>query len=207
MRVLITGGEGYIGSNLAQLVDCEQYDVTNGHDVLNRSQLERAIIKYDIMVHLAAISGIQPCDKVPPIAVVENIIGTKNVAELCKLHNKKMVFASSQAVHKQSMYGLTKLIGERIVSYYGGVSLRFSNVWGGLDYLKLKDSAIARLNKCTFEDRGHGEELRDFIHVDDVCKGIVAAFNYDSGVYDLKSGISISINELIERFHGGEFRC
>ena len=73
--------------------------------------------------------------------------------------------------------------------------------------MKLKDSAIARLNKCTFEDRGHGEEIRDFIHVDDVCKGIVAAFNYDSGVYDLKSGISISINELIERFHGGEFRC
>ena len=205
--ILVTGGLGYIGENFIRKHPDESfsYDIKLGQDVLDENLLESYMLMADTVVHLSAISGIGACEKGVPEAVLNNIMGTLTVCRLASKHGVKIVYASSQAVHRDSVYGLSKKIGERVVSYYDGVSLRFSNVWGGGNYLGMKDSAIARLNKGTWEDRGDNAEVRDFIHVDNVCNRIYESI-YPSGVYDVCSGVKITIGELQEKFKLGEYR-
>lgn len=208
LKILITGGEGYIGSNLEPLLENSIiYDLKRGLDIRNRTKLVRYVEKADAVIHLAAIAGIETCAEDPESAVNTNILGTMNVIKECTLQGKNMVFASSQAVHHPSVYGATKLLGERMTVKAGFTACRLSNVWGGRRFLDLKDSAVARLNKGTWEDRGHDDEVRDFIHVDKVCKHLIAALQWPSGVYETCSGEKITIRELKNRFIQGDFRA
>ena len=66
MNILVTGGEGYIGSNLKDCFKREgwrfvSYDIVNLRDVRAKTVLEEYVRKADAVVHLAAISGVEPC--------------------------------------------------------------------------------------------------------------------------------------------------
>ncbi|MCK4964839.1 MAG: hypothetical protein KAS54_07145, partial [Dehalococcoidia bacterium] len=61
-----------------------------------------------------------------------------------------------------------------------------------------KETAVARLMKGTFEERGHGQEKRDFIHVDEVCKGLIGASVLPpTSVIDICTGKTLSIDEIV----------
>lgn len=209
--ILVTGGRGYIGENFIKKHPrgTISYDLKDNQDVLDIELLEKYMKQVETVVHLAALPSVGKCEENPIEAVEKNIIGTLNVCKLASKHKVKIIYASSFAVKHgeniQKMYGLSKYIGEKMVAYYGGVSLRFSNVWGGENYLRLKDSAIARLNKGTWEERGHGGETRDFVHVSVVIEQIYKAINYPAGVYDVCSGDPITIAELKNRFIKGMY--
>jgi len=205
--ILVTGGDGYIGENFIKKYPDEtiSYDIKHNQDILDVNLLESYMLSVDAVIHLAAISGIGACENGVPEAVMNNILGTLNVCSLAAKHGVKIIFSSSQAVHRDTLYGLSKRVGEKIVAYYGGTSLRFSNVYGGSNYLRLKDSAIARLNKGTWEDRGHDGEYRDFVHVNEVVKQIHDAIKQPRGIYDVCSGDTITIAELRRRFNLGMY--
>jgi UDP-glucose 4-epimerase len=112
-----------------------------------------------------------------------------------------------------SPYGASKLSGEAYCSaFYGSfdlktVSLRFSNVYGPGSLNK--GSVVALFFKRIQEGKpliiyGDGEQTRDFIYVDDICKAIYTAFNHESGrpdryygtVYQVGTGTETSINQL-----------
>lgn len=210
--VLLTGGEGYIGENLKRAletrnIDYRSFDLENGHDILDVEDLSRSMRKVSRCIHLAAFGDILDCERAPAKAVETNIIGTYNIATTAHKYGVKLVFASSFAVehpdNRDSVYGLSKAIGERIVSYYGGVLCRLSNVYGGIKFTDLKKSVVARLMKGTYEDRGHGAEERDFIHVREVSDRLIEALkaqpNKVSGeVLRICSGQVLSIDEIVE---------
>jgi UDP-glucose 4-epimerase len=142
-NVLITGGNGYIGSVLqyhlkhyyAHLIKTVvSYDVTNGYDILNIDQLTSCLIKHNIyiVIHLAACSSVTECEGNKRKAFLINVKGTKNVLEA--MHRTKcnhLIYASSSAVYGNtkedflnenkrgctpcSMYGFTKLSGEHVL--------------------------------------------------------------------------------------------
>ncbi|XP_052791817.1 GDP-D-glycero-alpha-D-manno-heptose dehydrogenase-like [Mya arenaria] len=117
MKILLTGGAGYIGSTLTPLLlqlghkvtvyDMFMWGVTPllpvaDHpglrivrgDIRDRDSLAQCMSDQDVIVHLAAIVGYPACDKDPNLAVEINVNGTRNVSEL-KTSRQILVYASS----------------------------------------------------------------------------------------------------------------
>lgn len=153
----------------------------------------------DIVVHLAANTGVAPSVDNPRLDMETNVAGTFNMLEAAR-HNdiERFVFASSGAPigdveppitedkppKPVSPYGASKLAGEGYCSaYYRAfgletVSLRFGNVYGPRS--KHKSSVVAKFIKQalageTLEIYGDGNQTRDFIYIDDLIQAICLA--------------------------------
>jgi len=116
-KVIITGGCGFIGSNLVDelvkknfevIVIDNKFDNKNKnatyykYDINNYDVIEPLFIDIDYVFHLAAESRIQPAIENPRLAIKTNVLGTCNVLEACRQHNVKRVIYSSTS----SAYGL-----------------------------------------------------------------------------------------------------
>ncbi|MBW5446517.1 NAD-dependent epimerase/dehydratase family protein [Cohnella sp. CFH 77786] len=181
-------------------------------------------IRPSIVFHLAAQVGVSSSVRAPEKDALINVIGTIHVWEGCRKAGAKLVFSSTAAVygtvpagvgvteHRRpnptSPYGLSKKTAEDYIrlggsSEGGGYSiLRYSNVYGEGQTTEGEGGVIA-----LFRDRirrglpliihGDGNQRRDFIHVDDVVQANLAAIGRGSGgVYNISSGISVSIKQL-----------
>lgn len=252
MRVLVTGGCGFIGANLCHYlvsrgisklcvrvlddlsegreeylgVDENGFEIIRG-DVRDTHVTMDAVRNVDAVVHLAAKTSVVDSTLQPEETYEVNAAGTLRLLEACRSHGvKRFVFASSNAVlgeqappaHEQlvpepiSPYGASKLAGEALCRAYSAtfglqtVVLRFANVYGPLS--GHKTSVVARfvrqiLRGETLTVYGDGRQIRDFVHVDDVCQAIERALQWEpashvSPVFQIGSGMGTSICELIE---------
>ncbi len=178
----------------------------------------------DIIVHLAANTGVGPSVENPRVDMEANVIGVFNMLEAAK-HNKvrKFVFASSGApvgeceppIHEElaphpvSPYGASKLAGEGYCSAYyktfalQTVALRFGNVYGPLS--GHKNSVVAKfikqaMNGETLEIYGDGSQTRDFIYIDDLVQAILLAVKADVGgeVFQIATYKETTVNEIAD---------
>ena len=150
----------------------------------------------DILVHLAASTGVMPSIENPMEDCISNVLGTLNYLEAARLNGARgFVFASSGApvgeqnppIHEKmvprpiSPYGASKLAGEAYCAAYHGsfgldtVALRFGNVYG--PHSNHKTSVVAEfikhiLNSEPLPIYGDGNQTRDFIYVDDLIQAI-----------------------------------
>lgn len=177
----------------------------------------------DIIVHLAANTGVAPSVADPVMDCRTNVLGTLNYLEAAR-HCKapRFVFASSGApvgeveppIHEElaphpvSPYGASKLAGEGYCSAYfrtfgvETVCLRFGNVYGPLS--GKKDSVVAKFIKQAFagepvEIYGDGTQTRDFIHVSDLIGAIrLAASKPDIGgeTFQIATSREHTVNEV-----------
>jgi len=174
-------------------------------DVCSETEVKNVVDGADIIVHLAANTGVQPSVENPHQDLMTNVIGTFNLLESARAANlQKFIFASSGAplgeatppIHEalaarpKSPYGSSKLACEGYCSSYfhtfglNTVSLRFSNVYGPNS--GHKTSVVAKyirasLLKERFQIFGDGEQTRDFLFVDDLIDAIILA----SGATDI----------------------
>jgi UDP-glucose 4-epimerase len=122
-KALITGGAGFIGSHLAELLldeGCEVYaldDVSTGkmenvsrlaerrdfhlvvESVLSSSVVSELVHKCDVVYHLAAAVGVRLIVEQPVHTMVTNVQGTETVLEYCTKFGKRVLIASSSEVY------------------------------------------------------------------------------------------------------------
>ncbi len=155
-KVLVTGGVGFIGTNLIkelikkgiEVVSIDNYSTGNKHNeiegvkYLDNDIEEIFSIKeknFNLCFHLAAQSRVQPSFDNPLESVRVNVTGTTKVMEWAKINNIKVVYAGSSSKHhdpSDSPYAMTKYLGEEICKLYKksfsvNVEIcRFYNVYG-----------------------------------------------------------------------------
>ncbi|MCS7113215.1 MAG: NAD-dependent epimerase/dehydratase family protein [Nitrososphaerota archaeon] len=238
MRIVVTGGAGFIGGNLSVYLKGRGYDVV-AVDSLERastkSLLEEAgvelivsdlrysidIPRADIIVHTAAYIDVDESFRKPYEYIVNNTAVTMALAKKSLDDSVKLIYLSSAAVYGEpkylpidedhpkdpiSPYGLSKLMGEYAVSFYGRLGLRYAivrpfNVYGPGQ----RGSYVGVIAR--FIDRvrrgeppviyGDGSQTRDFIHVSDLSRLIERIIEVDAiGVYNAGSGIETRIIDL-----------
>jgi UDP-glucose 4-epimerase len=181
----------------------------------------------DWIIHLAANTGVISSIDNPYEDMEVNVKGTVNILEAAKNNGvRKVILASSGAVYGNNLeppysedqvgapsspYGASKLSTEAYASAYTHslgletIALRFSNVYGR--YSDKKTSVIPKFIKHVlttnelFYIYGDGSATRDFIHVDDIVRGIILACTTKvSGhkVFNLGTGVQTPIAHVLE---------
>lgn len=154
-NILITGGAGFIGSNLIKELIDSGYNVTSIDDYSSGSKSnEKSGAKYikidindiskvgkdfDLCFHLAAQSRVQPSFEHPEKSLRVNAVGTAKVMEWAYKNKIKVIYAGSSSKHhdpSDSPYAMYKFLGEEICKLYKksfsvNVEIaRFYNVYG-----------------------------------------------------------------------------
>lgn len=242
--IVITGGSGFIGSHLCNLLADQGHAVRiidiapppmGVHaefvraSILDLPRLQRLVAGADAIVHLAALVDVQASITDPYSDFQVNVGGTINVLEAAR-HNgvEKVAYASSAAVYGNpqevpiaeehpaaplSPYGLSKLTAERYVLLYNSLygmknsALRLFNVFGrGQSAFSPYSGVITKFADAIAEGKqpiiyGHGEQTRDFVHVDDVAAAFCMAL--DGGGCDVPlnigSGKETAVLDLLEK--------
>ena len=163
MKILVTGGVGFIGTNLVKKLITMGKDITSIDDYstgLKKNEIkgvkyiksdieliDKIDTEYDLCFHLAAQSRVQPSFENPEESIRVNVNGTTKVMEWAKKHNVKVIYAGSSSKHhdpSDSPYAMTKFLGEEICklykkSYNVNVEIaRFYNVYGPYEPLDEK---------------------------------------------------------------------
>ena len=136
MRILVTGGAGFIGTNLIKRLVSQGHKVTS-YDNYTTGKKENHItgcnyydidiatcifeVDFDIVFHMAAIARIQPSFKNPKEYFNTNANGTLNISEYCSKNNIPLIYAGSSSHHSgkfKNPYTFSKDMGEDIIHLY-----------------------------------------------------------------------------------------
>jgi nucleoside-diphosphate-sugar epimerase len=128
-----------------------------------------------------------------------------NIMPQLKLSNKPFLFVSSQLAEEyDTVYGVTKRLGEVWTHLIQGVRVRLWNVYGAMEELSERSHVVAdfvhqALMSGEIRMLTNGEERRQFIHIRDVCSALHRALSARlPGVYDITSFEWVSVRELAE---------
>lgn len=195
------------------------------NDVRNARACQCCSQDMDVIVHLAANTGVGPSVKNPTLDMEINVGGTFNMLESARAnHVKRFIFASSGApagecdppIHEElpphpvSPYGASKLAGEGYCSAYfrtfgvQTVSLRFGNVYGpGSGH---KSSVVAKFIKKamageSLEIYGDGTQTRDFIFIDDLVQAIRLSQSTDGiggEIFQIATNKETTVSEMTD---------
>jgi len=195
-KVIVFGGNGFIGSYIVQELLERGYDVVSADlnpskyvdeqyfqecDILDTDSVNKLIDGASIVYNFAGFANLDDAIANPIKALELNVMGNLNILEACKKHHiKRFVYASSAYAmsDKGSFYGISKLTSEKLTEeYYKKFGLeftivRYGSVYGERDY---HNNYIYNLLKKSLETNeinhsGDGEEIREYIHAADVAK-------------------------------------
>lgn len=240
--VLITGAAGSIGSeiarqvlkfNLRKLILVDQgetplYELNNElnqlkssvefetvvGDVRNRSRMSNAFsaFKPNVVFHAAAYKHVPLMEQNPSEAILTNVLGTQNIADLCGEHKvSKMVYISTdKAVNPSSIMGASKRIGEIYIQALNDkleqdgqackyVTTRFGNVLGSNgSVIPLFRKQIAEGGPVTVT---HPEMTRFFMTIPEACQLVLEAGAMGNGgeIFVFDMGESVKIYDLAKK--------
>ncbi|MFC7231481.1 NAD-dependent epimerase/dehydratase family protein [Saliphagus sp. GCM10025308] len=219
--IAVTGAAGFIGSRVLHLLEQthpewsvraidNQYrgqvsavgSVDIEHvDIRDRHRLESALDGADVVLHLAAISGVDDCDTNRDLAYDVNVTGTNDVAWFCRKNGSALVFPFSMAVlgdpdtfpitaddprDPLNWYGRTKLLGECAIdtladgAFPAHLFLK-SNLYGDhvVDGTVVSKPTVINffVNRATSNEPltvyEPGTQSRNFVHVKDVARAYI----------------------------------
>lgn len=233
-KVLVTGGAGFVGYNLCkrllkdghEVVSIDNYSTgKKENEISGVNYINADISEYpldntgkdvDVVYHLAASARIQPSFVEPVLYAKNNVVGTFNVCEYCRLNNVPLVFAGSSSHHSgkfKNPYTFTKDLSEETVDLYQRLfdieasTARFYNVYGPHQLEEGAATLIGIWDKAfrdnqPFNVYGDGSKRRDFTHVDDIVDALVLIFEKKSWgkIFELGRGENYSISEVAKMY-------
>ena len=231
MKLLVTGGSGYLGTHVSRFFDADDFSRRSHLDVLNPDEAAKAT-HYDVVIHLAAFSSKDPADADKCFRT--NVEGTANLLRHMR-PNSVFIFASTKDVYGehaddyaevpescstefcgQAALEWSKLIAERHVEYYSAQR----NFRSCIFRLSTVYARPSEGNKSGFVThyvesvkRGwpirwplEGTPVRDILHVDDfsrACRAFIDS-SLTRGLYNLGGGRenADSLRDIVEKVAG-----
>lgn len=228
MKILVTGGSGFLGTHVRQFFSADDFSRRSGFDVLNLQDAQK-VQDYDVVIHLAAM-----LDKTPEAAeevFLTNVEGTINLLRSMK-KNSVFIFASTKDVYGrfadnfreipetcQTLYNgqtaleWSKLIAERYVEFYANQNkfrsciFRLSTVYAPLSAGNTPNFVsyfIDAINKGEpLQLQANGAPRRDLLHVEDFAAACAAFIDsvIRHGLFNLGGGAanSLTLRELVAK--------
>jgi nucleoside-diphosphate-sugar epimerase len=227
MKILVTGGSGYLGTHVRRFFNADDFSRRSQLDILNPHDAAM-VADYDVVIHLAAMLNKDP--EAAEGCFRTNVEGTANLLKHMQ-PNSVFIYASTKDVYGafadeyrevpetcrtdysgQSALEWSKLIGERYVEYYAhergfrSCIFRLSTV-----YARPSDGNEAGFITYYVESVKYGEPIhlplegkpvRDILHVDDFSRACRAFMDstIPHGLYNLGGGIknSATLRDIIE---------
>ena len=175
MKVLITGGNGYIAKSLCDKlsptyditsVTRDDFDLTNPLEVSNWFKGK----KFDVVIH-TAITGGNRLQQESQMTLQQNLMMYYNLSQNKKHFNKFISFGSGAEIHRtDTPYGLSKkIIAESMYEKYNFYNIRVYAVFdeNELDRRFIKSNIVRYLNKESMII--HKNKLMDFFYMEDLC--------------------------------------
>ncbi len=197
MRCLVTGGSGFLGSHVADMLTAKGYKVTifdkkrspwlkknqkfiRGN-LLNYKKLEKVVKNQDVVFHFAALSDLNEALMKPLETVKLNILGTIFLLELSKKYKiNRFIYASSIYVnsHQGGFYRSSKKAAEDYIEEYhqrykiNYTILRYGSLFGERSDF---NNGLKKIIKNSLEAKkivyfGNSKTEREYIHVKDAAK-------------------------------------
>jgi UDP-N-acetylglucosamine 4,6-dehydratase len=210
-RVAVTGGMGALGRALIRsglppqggiwtAIDLSHHYDAIGTDILNYEALVRTLHGHhaDMVVHAAANKHAPEGELHPAEVARTNIDGTENVVNAClELGIDRLVFLSTcKAAQPETVYGASKLVGERIVLNAGFTVARLYNVVeSSRNVFEIWQQALEEGRACEVASACR----RRFIHLGEARSFILSCFDRDPGRY-VPYAEAIGMDDLFMRW-------
>lgn len=205
-NVLLLGGKGLLGTNIAPFLrekfdlticDIDTWDITDrvsGHNHIEQH-------KPDVIINLAALTDVDGCEDRCELAEKINGFGAGVVADLCRKHNvrfihlstdyvfdgtKNLPYKETDAPNPVSVYGATKLMGERVVLENNPSSLIIRAQWlygtGGENFI----TKVVRIARQSGSLRVVNDQRGSPTYAKDLAEPIIALIEKEkTGIYHL----------------------
>ena len=228
MRILVTGGSGYLGTRVLTFFAAEDFSRRSGFDILDDEAVKK-VADYEAVIHLAAHfdkspEGARQCFRT-------NAEGTANILRNMQ-PGATFIYASTKDVYGsnadgfefvdeststeysgQSAFEWSKLLGERYVEYYArqrdirACIFRLSTVFArpseGNEFGVVTHYVESIKNRAPIRLPAAGDPVRDILYVDDFSRACKKFFRSDKkfGLYNLGGGRrnTTSLRQLIRQ--------
>ena len=245
MRVLVTGGAGFIGSHVAKILLDKGHKVvvldnlTSSKketvdsraelvvgDIKDTVQSRKALKGADAVIHMAGLIIVPESVKDPVKYCENNVVGTVSFLESMRAENvKKIIFSSSACVYgnpaklpikedapvnPDNPYGASKASIEAFLQSYHAVFgfdvviLRYFNPYGPGEMHNPETHAIPNFIKATLAKRPipmywKGEQIRDFIYIEDLARAHVDVLNLSGfEIFNIGTEKGVKVKDVVD---------
>ncbi len=216
MKLLITGGSGFLGVRIVQYYQNKYECIAPSHkelDISNAANCLEVLRQYtpDYVIHTAAISDMGACEADPEHSREINVTGVENLANACLAVGSNMIFMSSDQVYNgnqttepnketdqctpANVYGRQKLEAEqRLMNILpDAIALRLTWMYDlPTPQLDTKANFLTRIMDSVHKKEQitfSNEEYRGITYVNEVVANIEQLFEVPGGIYNFGSHV------------------